>query len=113
LAGGWGLALTAALRLLAGHARARLLGMMGFRLLDRLGLRATPEAGAAPVGLVLMVGAGATLLAQWGLIPVLHLGPRSATIWGMVISLAGTGYLTSSKPYLAAIASMCGIGSSP
>lgn len=76
--------------LLGGHAQAMLLGVMGFLLLDRLGLRATPEAGAAPIGLVLMIGAGATLLAQWGLIPVLHLGPRAATIWGMVISLIGT-----------------------
>ena len=77
--------------LLGGHAQAMLLGVMGFLLLDRLGLRATPEAGAAPIGMVLMMGAGATLLAQWGLIPMFHLGPRTATIWGMTISLAGTG----------------------
>ena len=76
--------------LLGGHAQAMLLGMIGFLLLDRLGLRATPEAGAGPVGLVLMVGAVATLLAQWGLIPTLHLGPRGATVWGMALSLGGT-----------------------
>ena len=81
--------------LLGGHAQAMLLGMMGFLLLDRLGLRATPEAGAGPVGLVLMTGAGATLLAQWGLIPMLHLGPRSATIWGMAISLVGTAVVAA------------------
>ena len=81
--------------LLGGHAQAMLLGIMGFLLLDRLGLRATPEAGAGPVGMVLMVGAGATLLAQWGLIPVLHLGPRSATIWGMAISLVGTAVVAA------------------
>ena len=84
-----------AVGLLGGHAQAMLLGIMGFLLLDRLGLRATPEAGAGPVGLVLMVGAGATLLAQWGLIPIMHLGPRSATIWGMTISLAGTGVVAA------------------
>lgn len=84
-----------AVGLLGGHAQAMLLGMMGFLLLDRLGLRATPEAGAAPVGLVLMTGAGATLLAQWGLIPILHLGPRSATIWGMTIGLAGTAMVAA------------------
>ena len=81
--------------LLGGHAQAMLLGVMGFLLLDRLGLRATPEAGAGPVGLVLMTGAGATLLAQWGLIPILHLGPRSATIWGMTIGLAGTAVVAA------------------
>ena len=75
--------------LLGGHAQAMLLGMMGFLLLDRLGLRATPEAGTGPIGLVLMVGAVATLLSQWGLIPTLHLGPRGATIWGMALSLGG------------------------
>ena len=46
-------------------------------------------AGAGPVGIVLMVGAVATLLAQWGLIPTLHMGPRSATLWGMALSIAG------------------------
>jgi len=75
--------------LLGGHAQAMILGIMGFLLLDRLGLRATPEAGTAPIGLVLMVGAVATLLSQWGLIPMLHLGPRAATIWGMALSLFG------------------------
>ena len=81
--------------LLGGHAQAMLLGIMGFLLLDRLGLRATPEAGAGPVGLVLMTGAGATLLAQWGLIPMLHLGPRAATIWGMTIGLVGTAVVAA------------------
>jgi hypothetical protein len=76
--------------LLGGHAQAMLLGMIGFLLLDRLGLRSNPEAGAGPVGLVLMVGAVATLLAQWGLIPILRLGPRGATVWGMALSLGGT-----------------------
>ena len=84
-----------AVGLLGGHAQAMLLGIMGFLLLDRLGLRATPEAGAGPVGMVLMTGAGATLLAQWGLIPMLHLGPRNATIWGMAISLVGTAIVAA------------------
>jgi len=83
--------------LLGGHAQAMLLGLMGFLLLDRLGLRATPEAGAGPVGLVLMIGAGATLLSQWGLIPTLHLGPRAATIWGMALSLLGLNVVAFGK----------------
>ena len=76
--------------LLGGHAQAMVLGIIGFLLLDRLGLRSDPDAGAGPIGLVLMLGAVATLLAQWGLIPMLHLGPRSATLWGMVLAAAGT-----------------------
>jgi MFS family permease len=76
--------------LLGGHAQAMILGIAGFLVLDRLGLRGDPAAGAGPVGLVLMAGAIATLLAQWGLIPRLDLGPRAASLWGIAIAAAGT-----------------------
>ena len=59
------------------------------RVLDRLGLRDDPLAGAGPVSIVLMIGAVATLLAQWGLIPILHLGPRVSTLAGMALSVVG------------------------
>jgi len=75
--------------LVGGHVQAMLLGIIGFLLLDRLGLRSNPDAGAAPVGLVLMSGAFATLLAQWGLIPMLKLGPRTSTLWGMALAAVG------------------------
>jgi hypothetical protein len=73
-----------------GHAQAMVLGISGFLVLDRLGLRATPELGAGPVGLVLMAGALATLVAQWGLIPRFDLGPRAATLWGITTAAVGT-----------------------
>ena len=76
--------------LVGGHAQAVLLGVIGFLILDRLGLRATPEAAYGPTGLVLTVGAVATLLAQWGLIPMLHLGPRASMLAGLPIAAAGT-----------------------
>ena len=75
--------------LLGGHAQAMILGIVGFLVLDRLGLRATPLEGTGPVGIVLMCGAIATLLAQWGIIPRLDLGPRAATLSG--IAIAGLG----------------------
>jgi MFS family permease len=75
--------------LLGGHAQAMILGISGFLVLDRLDLRATPEAGAGPVGTVLMVGAVASLLAQWGLIPTLRLGPRASTLWGILLAMIG------------------------
>ncbi|MBA4353409.1 MAG: MFS transporter [Novosphingobium sp.] len=75
--------------LVGGHAQAMLLGVIGFLLLDRLGLRGDPDAGAGPVGLVLMAGAFATLLAQWGLIPMLGLGPHTSTLWGMGLAALG------------------------
>lgn len=75
--------------LLGGHAQAATLGIIGFFILDRLGLRADPMAGTGPIGLVLMAGAIASLLAQWGLIPMLKLGPRSSTLWGMALAIVG------------------------
>lgn len=75
--------------LVGGHAQAAFLGIVGFFILDRLGLRASPAAGTGSIGLVLMCGAIATLLAQWGLIPRLKLGPRSSTLWGMALAIAG------------------------
>lgn len=76
--------------LVGGHAQAMVLGISGFLVLDRLGLRDTPAEGAGPVGMVLMAGAIATLLAQWGLIPRFDLGPRAATLWGISAAAVGT-----------------------
>jgi len=76
--------------LVGGHAQAMVQGIAGFLVLDRLGLRATPDVGAGPIGIVLMSGAIATLLAQWGLIPRFNLGPRAATLWGITAAAIGT-----------------------
>lgn len=76
--------------LVGGHAQAMVQGISGFLVLDRLGLRDTPDAGAGPVGIVLMAGAIATLLAQWGLIPRFDLGPRAASLWGIAAAAIGT-----------------------
>ncbi len=75
--------------ILGGQAQSIMLGVIGFLLLDRLGLRHQPDAAAGPIGLVLMCGAMAMLLAQWGLIPMLALGPRRATALGMALIAAG------------------------
>ncbi|TMM47352.1 MFS transporter [Qipengyuania marisflavi] len=79
--------------LLGGHAQAMVLGIAGFLVLDRLGLRSSPGEGTGPVGLVLMSGAIATLLAQWGLIPRFDLGPRSATLSGIAMAAVGVAML--------------------
>ncbi|WP_246236613.1 MFS transporter [Pontixanthobacter rizhaonensis] len=76
--------------LLGGHAHAMILGIAGFLVLDRLGLRDSPAEGAGPVGIVLMCGAIATLLAQWGVIPRLNMGPRAAILWGVALAALGT-----------------------
>ncbi|HVR91919.1 MAG TPA: MFS transporter [Novosphingobium sp.] len=79
--------------LLGGHAQAAVMGIAGFLVLDRLGLRADPQAGAGPTSIVLMSGAVATLLAQWGLIPMFRLGPRASCLSGMTAALVGVALL--------------------
>lgn len=75
--------------LLGGQAQAMLLGMIGFVILDRLHLRANPDEGAALTGIVLMAGAFATLLAQWGLIPLLQMSARTAVLLGALLGGMG------------------------
>lgn len=79
--------------ILGGNAHAFVLGVVGFLVLDRLGLRGDPAAGIEMTGIVLMSGAAATLLAQWGLIPLLQMGPRSSILWGMALAALGCSML--------------------
>ncbi len=73
--------------LVAGHAQAIVGQTMAFLVMDRLRL---PPAAAQPmIGLVLMAGAGAALLAQWGLIPRLRLSPRMMLVWGAAMAACG------------------------
>ena len=75
--------------IMGGNAHAMILGVIGFLLLDRLGLRGDPATAIEITGIVLMSGAAATLLAQWGLIPLLHMGPRVSILWGMLLAALG------------------------
>jgi len=79
--------------LLGGHAQAATMGLVGFLVLDRLGLRGDPGAGAQNIALVMFAGAAATLFAQWGVIPTLRLGPRASCLWGISIGAAGVAAL--------------------
>lgn len=74
---------------IGGQAQAMILGVVGFLILDRLGLRLRPDEAADPTGVVLMAGAFASLLAQWGLIPILKPGPRFAVLGGSALAAAG------------------------
>lgn len=74
---------------IGGQAQAMILGVIGFLILDRLHLRNDPVAAADPTGLVLMAGAIASLLAQWGLIPLLKPGPRVAVLAGSALAAVG------------------------
>ncbi|MFD1787428.1 MFS transporter [Sphingomonas floccifaciens] len=82
--------------LIMGHAQAMTGQAIGFLVIDRLGL--PPIEALQPTGLVLMMGAGAALLVQWGLIPLLDLRPRALVTIGLVVAAIGcvaTGTATS------------------
>ncbi|MBC2776817.1 MFS transporter [Parasphingopyxis sp. GrpM-11] len=72
---------------LGGHGHAAILGVIGFLVIDRLGLPLN-EAQQA-IGIVLMASAGATLLAQWGLIPQMKVAPKRLVMWGFLLGAAG------------------------
>lgn len=73
--------------LVTGHAQAMIGQAIGFLVIDQLQLSAAQA--AASTGVVLMVGAGAALLAQWGIIPNLKLSPRELSLWGALIAAIG------------------------
>jgi MFS family permease len=74
--------------LVMGHAQAMTGQAIGFLVIDRLHL--PPAAALEPTGIVLMMGAGTALLAQWGLIPLLDLRPRALVLVGLALAAAGT-----------------------
>ncbi|WP_066545434.1 MULTISPECIES: MFS transporter [unclassified Sphingomonas] len=79
-----------------GHAQAMTGQAIGFLVIDRLAL--APADALQPTGLVLIMGAGSALLAQWGIIPLLDLRPRQLVLWGVTLAAAGsvmTGLATS------------------
>jgi len=74
--------------IVTGHAQAVVGQVVAFLVIDRLVL--SPIAAQPLIGLVLMSGAGAALLAQWGLIPRLRLEPRTMVIWGSLAATIGS-----------------------
>ena len=73
--------------LVMGHAQAMAGQTIGFLVIDRLHL--PPGEALHPTGLVLMMGAGAALLVQWGLIPLLNLRPPMLVKIGLVLGALG------------------------
>ena len=74
--------------LVMGHAQAMTGQVIGFLVIDRLHL--APALALEPTGIVLMMGAGASLLVQWGIIPLLDLSPRRLVLVGLVFAAIGT-----------------------
>lgn len=74
--------------LVSGTAQAAAGQTMGFLILDRVG--GGPAAAQSMIGIAFMVGAGATLLVQWGVMRMLTVAPAQALLWGSVLAALGT-----------------------
>ncbi len=96
--------------LVSGHAQAMTGAAMGFLVIDRLHLPVADPVTQQAIGLVLMTGAGAALLVQWGIIPLLDLSPRMMTLVGLGIGAAGLA-ATSMSDSLYAIATTYALSS--
>ena len=84
--------------LIMGHAQAMAGAAMGFLVIDRLNLSVRDIVTQQTIGLVLMAGAGAALLVQWGVIPRLNLAPRKMMLVGLAFAVPGllmNGFTTS------------------
>ncbi|PAX08355.1 MFS transporter [Sphingomonas lenta] len=77
--------------LIMGHAQAMGGQAIGFLVIDRLNL--APAQALQPTGLVLIMGSGAALLAQWGIIPLLNLKPRQLVLAGLAVAAVGSALL--------------------
>ena len=78
--------------LLVTSAQAVNMTVLGFHIIDELGASGGGMAAreAQPfIGVAMLAGAAATLMVQWGLIPLLKLQPRALMRWGAGMALAG------------------------
>ena len=73
--------------LIAGNGQAMTGQAIGFLVIDRLHLE--PASALQPTGIVLMIGALAALVVQWGIIPNLDLRPRAMMLAGLAIAALG------------------------
>ena len=86
--------------LLVTGAQAVNISVLGFRIIDEMAATGTAAHDTHPfIALAMFAGAAATLLAQWGLIPLLKLQPRDLMRWGAGLALAGNVLSIASPGY--------------
>lgn len=61
---------------------------LGFLVIDKLG--GTPLQAQQEIAIIFMASAGATLLVQWGLIPLFRMAPPALMRWGTLVAAVGT-----------------------
>lgn len=86
----------------AGSLQAATGQAIGFFIIDRM----APGAGMAAtqlIALTFMAGAGATLLAQWGLVRIFDLTPAQLMRWGSMMAAIGTGAIAIAPSFHAMV----------
>ena len=86
--------------LLVTGAQAVNISVLGFHIIDELAASGLEARAAQPfIGIAMLAGAAATLMVQWGLIPLLKLEPRDLMRWGAGLALIGNRMSISSPGY--------------
>ncbi len=81
-------------------AQAANISVLGFHIIDELAGTGIAAREAQPfIGIAMLAGAAATLMAQWGLIPLLRLQPADLMRWGAALALAGNLMSIASPGY--------------
>jgi MFS family permease len=94
--------------LASGHAQAMTGAAMAFLVIDRLHLNPGDIGTQQAIGLVLMTGAGASLLVQWGIIPLFSMTPRIMILVGLAIASSGLALTANAASlYTISIAFAC------
>ncbi len=76
--------------LLVTGAQAVNISVLGFHIIDEMAATGLEARQAQPfIGVAMFAGAAATLMVQWGLIPLLKLQPRALMRWGAGLALLG------------------------
>ncbi len=86
----------------AGSMQAATGQAIGFFIIDRMAPAAGIDA-AQLIAITFMAGAGATLLAQWGLIRLLDLAPSQLMRWGSLMAAAGTAGIALAPGFYALV----------
>ena len=86
--------------LLVTGAQAINIAVLGFHIIDEMALTSVAARDAQPfIGIAMLAGAAATLMAQWGLIPLLKLQPADLMKWGAGLALLGNVMTIASPGY--------------
>lgn len=90
--------------LLVTGAQAVNISVLGFHIIDEMATTGLDARAAQPfIGLAMFAGALATLMVQWGLIPLLKLRPPELMRWGAALALVGNVLSIASPGYFGVV----------